>query len=159
MRLAKGSEGALVTRERRKEGGRRRRRRLLTKSERMARVKSRDTGLEIMLRRALWAAGCRYRLRAKLPGHPDVAFPGARLAVFIDGCFWHGCPDHYRAPVTNVAYWSAKLYRNVTSDRVVEGRLGELGWSVIRVWEHEVKVDVGGAVQRIREALEPKGPV
>ncbi|MGH7641716.1 MAG: very short patch repair endonuclease [Candidatus Dormibacteria bacterium] len=133
---------------------RRRRRRPLTKHDQMARVKSRDTGLELRLRRALWAAGLRYRIRPKLPGTPDLSFPRARLAIFVDGCFWHGCPDHYRRPATNVAFWAAKLDRNVTADRAADAALGELGWGVIRVWEHDVLTAVDGVVTRVLDALD-----
>jgi DNA mismatch endonuclease (patch repair protein) len=130
----------------------RRQRRLLTKSEQMARVKSRDTGLEMQVRRRLWAAGARYRVRPMLPGTPDLAFQRAHVAVFVDGCFWHGCPDHYRAPATNVAYWKHKLERNLSLDRRVELTLTEGGWSVVRIWEHEIKSDPSSVVNRLLEA-------
>src|SRR5262245_14142890 len=80
----------------------------LTKSEQMARVRARDTDIELVLRRALWRRGARYRLHPPLPGTPDLAFRGARLAIFVDACFWHGCARHYTAPRTNAAYWEEK---------------------------------------------------
>jgi DNA mismatch endonuclease, patch repair protein len=147
-RLAHGE----VTSAAQKRVRRRRQRPLLTKSEQMARVKSRDTGLEMQVRRRLWAAGARYRVRPMLPGTPDLAFQRAHVAVFVDGCFWHGCPDHYRAPATNVAYWEHKLERNVSVDRKVELALTEGGWSVVRIWEHEIKSDPSGVVNRLLEA-------
>ncbi len=154
MKVIKQSAEAPLIRRRARP---RRRRRLLTKSEQMARVKSRDTGLEMQVRRRLWAAGGRYRVHPKLPGTPDLVFQRAHVAVFVDGCFWHGCPDHYRAPATNVAYWEHKLERNVTFDRRVESALRERGWSVIRVWEHEVTGDLGGVVNRLLEATGRSG--
>ena len=118
----------------------------LTKSEQMARVRNRDTGLEILLRESLWRAGLRYRLRPRLPGTPDLGFAAARVAVFVDGCFWHGCPAHGTQPKRNGEWWSAKLNRNVERDRETDEHLAMLGWEVIRVWEHE---SPAAAAQRI----------
>ena len=78
---------------------RKRKKRKLTKSEQMARVRSKDTEPEMVLRKALWKSGLRYRLRPGLPGTPDLAFVGRKVAIFVDGCFWHGCPEHYTCPV------------------------------------------------------------
>ncbi|MGV3723966.1 MAG: very short patch repair endonuclease [Actinomycetota bacterium] len=122
---------------------------LLTKSEQMARVKSRNTALEVSLRKALWHRGARYRLRLKLPGSPDLAFISVRLVVFVDGCFWHGCPDHHTFPKANAEFWRNKLERNVARDRRVDQELAELGWQVVRVWGHEVEQDVNGVVERV----------
>ncbi len=122
---------------------------LLTKSEQMARVRSKDTEPEQALRRALWAAGLRYRLRLKLPGTPDIVFPRAKVAVFIDGCFWHGCPVHYTRPATNSAFWSRKLGVNQERDRRVDRDLAEMGWTAVRVWEHEVASELDGVIGRI----------
>jgi DNA mismatch endonuclease (patch repair protein) len=123
--------------------------RKLTKSEQMARVRSRDTAPETLLRRTLWAAGLRYRVRPRLPGTPDLAFPRARVAVFVDGCFWHGCPRHYTAPAANAGFWGAKLSRNLSRDRKVDRALSESGWTVVRIWEHEVTEDADAAVGRL----------
>lgn len=108
----------------------------MTKSEQMARVRRSGTRAEWALRRSLWAAGLRYRLGMKLPGSPDLVFVRAHLAVFVDGCFWHGCPDHYRAPVGNAAFWAAKLQANRARDERVDRELAATGWRVERVWEH-----------------------
>src|ERR1043166_2278956 len=89
----------------------------LTKSEQMARVRNKNTAPETMLRKALWSHGLRYRLRPKLPGTPDLAFPGAKVAVFVDGCFWHGCQVHYTKPVRNAEFWNKKLEVNLARDR------------------------------------------
>lgn len=93
---------------------------------------------EVAVRRALWAAGFRYRLHAKaLPGKPDIVFAGRRFAVFVHGCFWHqhlGCPRAKR-PATRREYWDAKLDRNMARDKLTRRRLEDLGWRVITLWE------------------------
>ena len=110
-------------------------------SLRMSRQRSKDTEAEWSLRRLLHARGLRYRVDAVLPGLPrrraDLLFPRQRVAVFVDGCFWHGCHDHKTAPKSNAAWWATKLARNVERDRETDAHLADLGWNVIRVWEHE----------------------
>jgi len=123
--------------------------RKLSKSEQMARVRSKDTTPEVLLRRALWSSGLRYRLRLKLPGTPDIAITKSKIAIFVDGCFWHGCPEHYTKPVRNADFWKKKLERNVSRDRSVDLKLARLGWTVIRVWEHEVSSELDRIVARI----------
>ncbi len=130
-----------------------RRRAPMTRSQQMARVRQRDTKPELQLRKALWAAGCRYRKQAALPGRPDIAFIGARLAVFVDGCFWHGCPRHYSSSATNRPFWIEKLRGNTERDHRQDAELRALGWRVIRVWECEVKQDLARAVSWVLEAL------
>lgn len=132
----------------------RRKGRKLTKSEQMARVRSKDTGLERLLRRTLWAHGLRYRVRLSLPGTPDLAFVRSKVAVFVDGCFWHECPQHYKAPATNVDFWRRKVARNVLRDRRADEELNALGWQVMRIWEHEIVEDLPTVVTRIREAMQ-----
>lgn len=127
--------------------------RSLTKSEQMARVRSKDTAPELTLRQALWQHGLRYRLRPRLPGTPDLCFVSSRVAVFVDGCFWHGCPQHYSAPVRNAAFWSRKVERNLERDRRTQAALEADGWTVLRVWEHEVKSDLAGVVATIATLL------
>ncbi|MGY1722736.1 very short patch repair endonuclease [Blastococcus sp. SYSU DS0533] len=108
----------------------------------MQRMPRRDTGPEVALRRELHARGLRFRTQYRdIPGRPDIAFTRARLAVFVDGCFWHRCPQHSSLPKTNAAWWEAKLEGNVTRDRRQDQQLLDAGWTVIRVWEHE-PVDV-----------------
>ena len=124
-------------------------------SQRMSRQRTRDTAAEWSLRRLLHARGLRYRVDAVLPGLPrrraDILFPRQKLAVFVDGCFWHGCPDHgRRRHRVNDWYWPAKIERNMRRDRDTDARLAEAGWSVVRIWEHEAP-DV--AVARVRAAL------
>jgi DNA mismatch endonuclease (patch repair protein) len=90
------------------------------------------------LRRELHRRGLRFRVNlATLPGRPDVAFTRARLAVFVDGCFWHRCPDHGVLPKNNREWWLAKLDRNVARDCEKDLALAMLGWNIIHVWEHE----------------------
>jgi DNA mismatch endonuclease (patch repair protein) len=105
----------------------------------MSRIRARHTEPERVLRSLLWRAGHRYRLHHATPaGRPDLAFPRAKVAVFIDGCFWHGCPQHYVRPRSSGEFWAAKLEANVRRDCAQTRRLEELGWSVCRIWEHEV---------------------
>lgn len=140
------------------ERRKRKKRRALTKSEQMSRVKGKDTGPERALRRALWHAGMRYRLHLRLPGVPDLAFPGCKTAVFVDGCFWHSCPQHYTPPATNAAFWSEKIERNRRRDREVDELLENLGWKVLRFWEHELEQGLTDVVARVRaEILRRRG--
>lgn len=112
----------------------------------------RDTSPELALRSALHRSGLRFRVDQPLPfdrrRRADIVFPRQKIAVFVDGCFWHGCPEHYSAPKANADYWREKVERNQGRDRDTDERLHALGWAVIRVWEHEVPVTT--AVERIR---------
>lgn len=110
------------------------------RSRLMGRVRHQGTTPELALRKALWAAGLRYRLKTTphLPGHPDIIFPGAKVAVFVDGCFWHGCPLHGSIPKTRTDFWKAKIARNRKRDAEVDEKLTEMGWKVVRLWEHQV---------------------
>ena len=128
----------------------------LTKGEQMARVRSRNTTPEVSLRHALWRLGFRYRLRSSLPGSPDIVLPRYRTAVFVDGCFWHGCPDHYRAPVANGEFWSAKLRRNLDRDARAGAELAVMGWRVVRIWEHDIRRDLPEICARIDRQLRPR---
>ncbi len=115
-------------------------------SARMSRQASKDTAVELAVRRLLHAAGLRYRVEYPVPGMPrrriDVAFPRARLAVLIDGCFWHGCPEHATQPKSNAEWWRQKLDRNMTRDVETTNHLMAAGWEVLRFWEHEAPEDV-----------------
>jgi DNA mismatch endonuclease, patch repair protein len=124
----------------------------------MSRNKGRDTKPERALRLALWRMGFRYRLHAKLPGKPDMVFASRRVAVFVDGCFWHGCPQHGAKPKTNAAFWEAKLARNRERDRQVNDLLRSNGWTIIRIWEHQVRNDLDSAVARLAQLLDPGLP-
>ncbi len=113
--------------------------------DQMKRVKRTGTGLEVELRRALRAAGLRYRVNfAPLPGlrtRADIAFLGPRVLVYVDGCFWHGCPEHLVWPKNNAEFWRVKIERNRQRDAAVTNVLTAAGWTVVRVWEHEVPVE------------------
>lgn len=121
------------------------------RSRLMSRVRQYDTAPEMLLRRALWSAGLRYRLRPspKLPGSPDLVFTKAKIAVFVDGCFWHGCPIHGTQPKSNVEFWRRKIARNQERDGQVDNKLTLLGWRVARMWQHEIEKDVTICVDRI----------
>lgn len=132
---------------------------VMTPSQRsrcMSMIHNSETGPELRLRRELWRVGLRYRLRCGLPGRPDIVFLKARVVVFVDGCFWHGCPIHSVKPKSNTAFWSAKLQKNRERDAQVTATLEGLGWRVMRVWEHEIEVGTHEAVNRIREAVRAK---
>ncbi len=102
------------------------------------RVRQRDTGPEVLLRRALWAAGLRYRTEFGVEGvRVDIALPGRHLAILVDGCSWHGCPIHATQPNKNAAYWIAKLERNRTRDNLQTDRLKAAGWTLVQLWAHE----------------------
>lgn len=132
----------------------------LTRSENMSRIRGKDTSPERIIRRRLWAAGLRYRLQAKTPGgRADLVVPGQKLAIFIDGCFWHGCPEHYVRPRSRNEFWDAKLAENVSRDRRQTLLLDTLGWRVVRVWEHEVHEAPEEVVGRIlADAHQEKAP-
>ncbi|MFB8145350.1 very short patch repair endonuclease [Microbacterium sp. NPDC056003] len=104
--------------------------------------RGRDTTPEFAIRRRLHALGLRYRVSARpvpnLRRTADIVFFRARVAVFIDGCFWHGCPEHYQAPVRNGGFWLEKRVRNRARDAETDAKLLESGWTVLRFWEHQV---------------------
>ena len=110
-------------------------------SRKMSVLARRDTKPEMLLRRELHARGLRYRLQVKVPGNNrrtiDIAFTRTRLAVFVDGCFWHGCPEHHHRPRANSDWWRWKLDNNIARDRDTNRLLHEAGWLVVRIWEHE----------------------
>src|SRR5262245_8505877 len=125
---------------------------------RMQSQRQRDTAPEIALRSALHKSGLRFRVDYKLPGmrrRADIAFPSARVAVFVDGCFWHGCPRHGTSPKANAEWWAEKIATNVARDRDTDARLQEAGWTSVRVWEHE-PADV--AVTLVQRALHERTP-
>lgn len=119
-------------------------------SSRMSRQRRRDTLPEMRIRRELHRLGYRYRVDAALPGMPrrraDLLFTRRRLAVFVDGCFWHGCPTHGTYPRNNGDWWRHKIETNIARDRETDRLLAEEGWQVVRVWEHE---PTAAAVYRI----------
>ena len=126
----------------------------LSRSQQMSRIGGKNTRPEVVLRSALWRAGHRYRLHARTQhGRPDVVFPRQRVAVFIDGCFWHGCPDHYVRPGARAEFWGGKLAANTTRDRAQTLALERDGWRLCRPWEHEIFTVLGDVTAAIHEAL------
>lgn len=125
----------------------------------MRAVKGADTGPEIVVRKALWRVGLRYRLHAKgLPGKPDIVFPSRRIALFVHGCFWHGhagCPRH-RIPKTRTEYWTAKISRNQKRDAETRLALEALGWKVLVVWECDLKR--AGVLEQLALAIKAEPP-
>ena len=103
----------------------------------MRRIHSKNTRPELKLRRYLWAEGLRYRVHYG-PERIDIAFPKKKVAIFVDGCFWHGCPTHSHFPKSNIDYWVPKLKRNIERDRKITFELKVKGWTVFRLWEHQL---------------------
>ena len=124
-----------------------------TVKRRMERQARRDTSPEMALRSELWRRGLRYFVDRPIgPNHRrrvDVVFPRAKVAVFVDGCFWHSCPEHGTIPKNNREWWQAKMQANVTRDRETDRQLTAAGWTVVRVWEHEDPGSAASAVQCI----------
>jgi DNA mismatch endonuclease (patch repair protein) len=115
--------------------------------------RQRDTAAEMALRSLLHRRGLRFRVHYALPSlrrRADIAFPRQRIAVFVDGCFWHGCPEHATWPKQNADWWRDKIEANRRRDADTDARLKEQGWSVVRVWEHEAPEP---AAQTIEDAI------
>ncbi|MEV5608426.1 very short patch repair endonuclease [Streptomyces sp. NPDC052225] len=127
----------------------------------MQAIRSRDTSPERAVRKLVHAQGLRYRVAARplpdLRRTADLVFRPVKVAVFIDGCYWHGCPEHYVSPKTNPGYWSDKVAGNMARDRDTDQQLQEAGWLVLRFWEHEPSADcaerIAAEVRRRRDAL------
>jgi DNA mismatch endonuclease (patch repair protein) len=124
------------------------------RSRTMAAVRSQNTKPEVALRKALWGAGIKgYRLHYPIIGNPDVVFTRPRLVVFVDGCFWHGCPQCFRMPKTHKEYWEPKIAKNVARDEKVNRQLHDEGWQVLRLWEHEIRNELPACIERIAHSL------
>lgn len=120
--------------------------------------RARDTTPELRLRRLLHAAGLRYLVDWPLPfdrrRRADIVFPKQRVAVFVDGCFWHGCPEHFVSPKAHADFWARKIRANRTRDMDSEERLRSRGWTVLRCWEHEDSADVATRVTTVVKACD-----
>ena len=122
--------------------------------------RNRDTEPELRLRRALFRRGLRYRVCVRpLPGlraTADIVFPRRHVAIFVDGCFWHGCPAHLKRSKTNVEYWDDKIRHNRERDATVDDALGAAGWTVLRFWQHDDPEDaaevIATTVRRVGKA-------
>jgi DNA mismatch endonuclease (patch repair protein) len=114
--------------------------------------KSRDTAPELAVRRELFARGLRYRVAARplpdLRRTADIVFPSQKIAVFLDGCYWHGCPDHYVASKSHSEYWAAKIHGNRARDRDTDTRLTSAGWLVLRFWQHQDHTQIADDVEQ-----------
>ncbi len=121
--------------------------------------RGRDTTIEWAVRRLIHARGMRYRVATRperdIRRSADMVFARPRVAVFIDGCFWHGCEAHYRRPTVNVDYWAAKAAHNQARDQETNRLLEERGWTVLRFWEHEPPVEVADAIERAVRGSRP----
>lgn len=125
----------------------------------MARIGRKNTLPELLIRKGLWAAGLRYRIQTKTPGGTaDLVLATKKFALFVDGCFWHGCPEHYVRPRTSSPFWDRKLRENVDRDRRQTLKLLAEGWRVLRVWEHEVHEQPARTLARILRAVDSERP-
>ncbi|MFJ4831514.1 very short patch repair endonuclease [Streptomyces sp. NPDC088747] len=128
----------------------------------MSRQLSRDTAPEVAVRRLLHASGLRYRVNVPVPGMPrrtiDIAFGKAKIAIFMDGCFWHGCPQHATQPKANATWWRDKLDKNMARDRQTSEHLVAEGWTVLRFWEHEPPEEVVRSITDTRTSASNATP-
>jgi len=131
---------------------------VLTQEQRklnMSRIRAKNTGPEVKLRKMLYAADIRgYRIHYKLPGKPDIVFTKKKIVIFIDGCFWHKCPVCFQEPETRKEFWLKKIQSNIDRDKKVNEQLKDEGWKVIRIWEHEIRKEPEKVVKKIIRILE-----
>ena len=125
----------------------------LTKKQRsinMSRIGCKDTTPEFYVRKYIHCNKVRYSLHKKsLPGKPDIYLKKYNTVIFVNGCFWHGCPDHATWPKSNEAFWRHKIEANITRDRRIDAALEDAGWAVIRVWEHEAPEMAADRIERM----------
>jgi len=125
------------------------------RSYNMSRVRNKNTRPELLIRKSLSNNGIKgYRINAKLPGKPDIVFTKKKIAIFIDGCFWHKCPKCYKLPKTNIEFWKKKINGNLIRDKKINIILSQLGFKVIRVRTHEIKKDINRCMSKIFKLLE-----
>lgn len=133
---------------------------VLTKRQRsycMSRIRGKDTQPELILRKAISGAGIRgYRLKYKLLGKPDIVFPKRKIAIFIDGCFWHKCPKCFSELSTTKKYWVKKIQSNIDRDQRVNKTLKKMGWKILRIWEHDTERNLNICLLRIRRLFKGK---
>jgi DNA mismatch endonuclease (patch repair protein) len=123
----------------------------------MSRIRAKNTGPEVRFRKLLFANGIRgYRIHYKLTGKPDIVFTKRKIAIFIDGCFWHKCPVCFQEPETRKEFWMKKIQSNIERDKKVNEKLREDGWTVIRIWEHEIRKNPFQVLEKIRDVLSEK---
>jgi DNA mismatch endonuclease (patch repair protein) len=119
------------------------------RSKNMAAIKSKNTRIEISLRKALWKMGLRFRTTYKLPGRPDIIFTKEKIAIFCDGCFWHHCPKCAKYPEQNREFWFNKINANISRDKRVNEELKNMGWYVLRYWECDLKKNMKRILEEI----------
>lgn len=125
-----------------------------TRSRIMSSIKGKDTKPELQIRKAIWALGKRYRIHDKTVfGTPDISSRSKKVAVFIDGCFWHGCSRCYTEPKTNTEFWREKISRNKERRKNVKTELKKKNWKILQFWEHQVKQDSERISLKIAEVL------
>jgi len=126
----------------------------------MAKVRQKGTEAEIALRRELYWRGLRYRIDFEVLQKPrrvsDIAFPRLKIAIFVDGCFWHGCPEHASWPKQNAEFWKQKIETNRLRDADTNERLHSIGWAVLRFWEHESPIKAADTAVRLIAAIRSK---
>jgi len=120
----------------------------------MQAIRAKETALEILVRKELWKKGIRYRKNVRgLMGAPDIAIKKYKLVVFLDSCYWHGCPEHGVIPKSNREFWEKKIKRNIDRDMEVTKYYKSRNWNILRFWEHEVKQDLDSVIDRIINAI------
>ncbi|MBU0627626.1 MAG: very short patch repair endonuclease [Nanoarchaeota archaeon] len=121
------------------------------RSQIMSKIKSKDTLLEIDFKELI--KGLRFQYQPKIFGKPDFASKKFKISIFIDSCFWHKCPKHFRKPTSNNFYWTKKINRNVERSKEVNNHLKKKGWKVLRFWEHEIKKNPGKCLIKIKKSI------
>ncbi len=124
------------------------------RSYNMSRIRSKNTKPEVLLRKRLYNGRLTgYRLHYKLPGRPDVAYTSKKVAIFVDGCFWHRCPKCFVKPVTNVLFWKKKINANVRRDHKTDRILASMGWRTLRIREHEINHNLKNCYEKVKRSL------
>lgn len=121
----------------------------------MTHIKSTNTKIEKDVTKALWNLGYRFRKNVKgLPGKPDIAIKKHKVVIFLDSCFWHKCPEHFKKPKSNLEYWEPKIKRNVERDAEINSYYQQKSWHILRIWEHEVKKDFDNTLAKISKFID-----
>lgn len=121
----------------------------------MTHIKSTNTKIEKDITNALWNLGYRFRKNVKgLPGKPDIAIKKYKVVIFLDSCFWHKCPKHFKKPKSNLEYWEPKIKRNVERDAEINRYYQNKNWHILRIWEHEVKKDFDNTLAKISKFID-----
>lgn len=129
------------------------------RSQIMRAVKSKGTKLEQKVFKALRKRGLKFRTNvANLPGKPDIAIKKYKIVIFLDSCFWHGCPLHCRMPKSNIEYWQKKIEQNKIRDALITENYKKMGWNVLRIWEHELKENFEKTIDKIERFIKEHMP-